>query len=426
MSGLSKKFILALESLSRAKKLTQLSNLIGVNRTTVSRWLTGRTDVSNIDSNIKEKVILVTKKILEDIDQQKILSDYEEKQNKSVDRMISVASIAEENIVNKLLAKLEGLPHRITPQGYARKYNLNVSDQGVVQLHLSDLHLGAILQKPATAEDFNFKIAGRRLAFVIANTLRYKKKDRQNQRLVLIFNGDIVEGKLSHSFFGSEDLEDQQACVIYYLSQILGLVAAEFPRVDVYCIGGNHDRNVLVNPSRSLHNKHKNFATPVFVALSLFAQNLKNLTVHISASPFAVFPIFDYWVAATHGDTDLKLRAPNKARALNIFEHSLSQLNASKRLGVDISLLHLAHYHSPLMAPFESGIVLINGSIKPHGGYEYTEGYDGKCGQWLIHSVPEHIMGHSFFIALDKNVNDMEEMDQIIKPYNGIDCFGKE
>jgi hypothetical protein len=305
---------------------------------------------------------------------------------------------------------------KIKPSGFALTKPHQKSER-VLNLHLSDLHIGSRLAPDEFPEAANPQTEARRLGALFMETAEYKTQYRERTRLNVHLNGDLLQGLLRHSFAIEEDpLTDQFARVLHMLCQGLAYVAKHFPAVEVFCQTGNHGRNITVHPGRATAQKWDSFETMVYIALRLACGNLTNVKFHIPKTPYCAVPLFDKWALLTHGDTVINAGNPSKNLNIDGILKQSDRINATKMYGHQYSVIMIGHVHTALMLEFAGGTLIVNGAATPSNGHSLSLGYPAACAQWLFESVKDHPVGDSRLLRLGPSIDNDAVYEKVIQP----------
>jgi hypothetical protein len=299
--------------------------------------------------------------------------------------------------------------------GYAAKTPKTTVER-MLTLHLSDLHVGAILKATDSPSPFGSLEESRRLAHVVSETCDFKTKYRDHTSLNLLLNGDLLQGRLQHQLVDGQPVPQQQVALGKYLMHTVTEFSHAFPFVNIYCESGNHGRDKLQHEGRAVEGKANSYEWPVFEFLQMATSTLKNVTWNIPKAPYALVKLFDKVMFMTHGDTELKLKSPT--RGFDSFEKSLDRMNARMTYGTKVDLLTVGHFHDAMAKPVGESWVIVNGCLVPADGHARTEGYDSTCGQYLWESVPGFPFGDNRFIRVGGKQDRDPELNRIIPAYD--------
>lgn len=305
------------------------------------------------------------------------------------------------------------LRDKITPTGYALKAKRPI--KRTVVLLLSDLHLGADLSGRENPVPFGKVEEARRLEFVVRQAIDFKPQYRDQSELLLILNGDMIEGYLLHDLRDGAPLTEQMVVFWRYFRTIIGVLSQTFPRVRVECQPGNHGRDRMRHPSRATSSKWDGHEWRMYYALAEMCSGLKNVTFNIPFRAVSVVDLYGSKLGITHGDTEVKLGPPDRAAEANA--HTLDRINSTELYGCKIDAWALGHYHTPRHQPRDP-IVVWNGGLIPANGHGRSSGYIGEpCGQFLWEASPGFPVGDVRFIKVGPEQDRDEKLGKLIEPF---------
>lgn len=321
---------------------------------------------------------------------------------------------------------------KLSPSGYALKPWKKRKTKRILNLLLSDLHIGARLEANEHPYPFGPTEEARRLSHVIMNTVEYKTDHRDETELNVYLAGDVVEGLLMHETRSGAPLVEQSIAFMRYITQALLILSARFPTVRVYCQTGNHGRNKLIHPAPSGHHKHDSHEGILYNAIKLAMEvgRIPNVTVDIPPTPYCAVPLFDSWAMVLHGDVG-PVNFGNPAKTLNVSQiaHRVAEMNATKAYtcgdplcrdkhgGHEFSLVAGGHVHVGAHVSLPTADIIINPALVPSNWYALDLGYIGASGQRIWESVPGHPMGDSRLIKVGRTQDIDASLDKIIAPY---------
>jgi len=311
-------------------------------------------------------------------------------------------------------AAREHLAGKIEPAGYALRPRASPPSRAIVLL-LSDLHFGADLSGADNPTPFGAVEEARRFEHVIVEAVEYKKRHRDQSELVLLLNGDLIEGYLLHDLRSGAPLTEQKLIFWKHLSASIGLLSREFPRVRVYCQPGNHGRDVVRHPGRATSEKWDGHEWSMYWALKEMSRRLDNVTFDIPQRAISVVDLYGKKLLVTHGDTELKIGHPDRAAERN--RQVLDRVNSALTYGVRFDGAAFGHWHAPR---FQPGVVelLFNGALVPPNGFARSMGFTGEqCGQFVFESVPGHLIGDLRLIRVGPEQDRDTRLGSIIPPF---------
>ena len=340
--------------------------------------------------------------------------------NRRLARSISLAEAHEALSLRRFKqAAREYLHGKITPTGYAKKQTKGPVKRSVCLL-LSDLHLGSELSALDNPIPFRAVEEARRLEYILRQACDYKPQYRAHSELVLILNGDLIEGQLLHDMRDGAPLTEQMMIFWKLLGPFVGFCAQQFPSVRVVCQPGNHGRNKLRHPGRATSSKWDGFETAMYLALREMSSALVNVTWQIDFRAVSVVDLHGATLGVTHGDTEVKLGDPDTKATENAA--SFDRINVTRLYGVEFDAWTIGHFHKPRWRPGTPDVIY-NGALLPPNGYARTQGYIGeRCGQYLWEAVEGFPVGDVRFVKVGEAQDHDESLGKLIKPFR----FGGE
>jgi hypothetical protein len=235
-----------------------------------------------------------------------------------------------------------------------------------VNLILSDLHIGSDLDPREVPLKFGIEEEARRLASIALKVADYKTDHRDETELNVFLLGDIIEGKL-HDILAAAPRAEQVARGIYLLTQVIGFLASQFKKVNVYCSGGNHDRDNKRHPDRATSGKWDGDGTVVYYSVKMALAGNDRVTVHIPRTPYVEVQAFDKWLFGTHGDTLLNVGYPGGNINTKKANAETNKINAARAKGHEYSAFFEGHVHAGATLNLEShdAVMLWNGCLVP-------------------------------------------------------------
>lgn len=339
--------------------------------------------------------------------------------NRRVARSITLAAAQEQLALRHFqVAARQCLAGKIQPIGYAKKPS-SAPIKRTVCLLLSDLHLGAELHSLDEPVPFRATEEARRLEYIMRQAIDYKPQYRAHSDLLLILNGDVIEGQLGHDLRDGAPLTEQKVVFWRYMSRMVGEFSAAFPRVRVVCQPGNHGRDKVRHPGRATSRKWDGHEWELYYGLSQMASSLRNVEWQLDFRSASKVDLYGSWLGVSHADTEVKVGHPDTSAQKNA--QILDRINAVRLYGVEFAAWVFGHYHSPRYQP-RNPRVLWNGALIPPNGYARSEGHIGEpCGQWLWEAVPGHPIGDLRFLEVGVAQDHDEQLGRIIEPFRFSD-----
>lgn len=336
-------------------------------------------------------------------------------QNRRLARTISLAQASEQlNLQQMKMVARELFSSKIQAVGYAKKKPSKPMKRSAVLL-LSDLHIGAELSSLDEPMPFRAIEEARRLEYVMRQAIDYKPQYRENTKLVVLWNGDVIEGQLMHQLGAGAPLAEQKAAMWMYGRQMMAEFSATFPEVEVHWQSGNHGRDKVRHPGRATWRKWDGHEFEIGFALQQMCSDLKNVTWNQPFRAVSAINLHGSILGLTHGDTEVKVGHPDSAAERNA--RQLDKVNATRVHGVEFDAWAFGHFHTPR---YHCGHIrtIWNGALVPPNGHARSEGYIGDpCGQYLWEAVEGHPIGDVRFLEVGPFVDRDERLGHIIKPF---------
>jgi hypothetical protein len=338
--------------------------------------------------------------------------------NRRIARTVSLVASHEELHTRRFLSAVsEHLAgHRIEPVGYARKTLSDRPAKRKVIPLLSDLHFGSNLSPKDNPTPFGPVEESRRFDKVVHEIADYKPQYRNDTDLLLLLNGDLIEGFLGHDNTRDESpLVEQEIILLKYMEAAIGHLAAAYPRVTVHCQPGNHGRDKLLHPGRATSSKWKGIEWKLYKVLEMLCRSLPNVTFDVPYMAVSIIDVFGSKILVSHGDTEVPIKHPDSGASWNAAQ--LAQINSSRRYGCEFIAAMFGHYHAGRLIP---GTIwrIHNAALVPPAGYARgMSGNDEKCGQWLIEGVKDHPIGDTRFLDVGPSEDHDQSLGKIIKPF---------
>ncbi len=341
--------------------------------------------------------------------------------NRRLARSISLFAANEEQARRLFMATArQYFSDKIVPVGYAKKPGGKPIKRSVC-LMLSDLHIGSDLSGVDNPSQFGAVEEARRLEYVLRQVIDYKPQYRDNSELVLMWNGDLIEGLLLHDLRDGAPLAEQKAAFWSYASAFIGECAAAFPRVRNFFKPGNHGRDKVRHQGRATSRKWDSHEFELGFALMMMTSSLKNVTWEVDAQgnldrkPYSIIDLHGSNFLLTHSDTEIKLGDPDTKARENFAE--LSNLNSTLKYGARCAAFGFGHYHKARYQIGGGVRILWNGALLPPNGHARTMGYAESCGQWLFEAVEGYPVGDVRLIEVGRAQDRDERLGSIIKPF---------
>lgn len=335
--------------------------------------------------------------------------------NRRLARSISLAEAHEALSIRRFKqAASQYLAEKIAPTGYALK-NTSKKFKRTVCLLLSDLHLGSELNALDSPMPFRAVEESRRLEYVLRQALDYKPQYREDSELLLILNGDLIEGMLMHDFRDGAPLTEQKVIFWKYFAAFIGTVASAYKSVKVVCQPGNHGRDKVRHPGRATSRKWDGHEFEMYYALMMMSSELRNVAWQLDFRAVSIVDLHGSNLGISHGDTEIKLGDPDTKSKDNAAV--LDRINSTRIYGVEFNAWAFGHFHKPRYQP-RNPRVIFNGALVPPNGHARTQGYIGEpTGQFLWEAVEGFPVGDVRFIEVGEAQDHDERLGSIIQPF---------
>jgi hypothetical protein len=336
--------------------------------------------------------------------------------NRRIARSVSLAAAHEALALRQLKAAVQHyLADKVTPTGYATAKPAWVRRKRTVVLHLSDLHLGSDLCARDNPRPYTAVEEARRLEYVVRQALDYKPQYRADSELLLLLNGDLVEGYLLHDLRDGAPLAEQKVIFWRYFRVIIGLLAQQYPSVRVFCQPGNHGRDKVRHPGRATSSKWDGHETSMYWALREMCSSLANVTWDIPFKAVSAIDLYGSKLLLTHGDTEVKLGDPDTKAERNA--HELAKINSTRIYGCEFDVAAFGHYHKPRYIPGRVKIIW-NGALVPPNGHARSSGWINEpCGQFLWEAVEGHPVGDVRFVEVGSAQDKDDKLGTLVQPF---------
>lgn len=296
----------------------------------------------------------------------------------------------------------------------------------VLNVNLSDLHFGAMLDPREVPLRYGHVEEARRLAGVALQVASYKRHYRKVTKLVLNLLGDIIQNQL-HDLRDGAPLAEQVAAALHLLVQLVIFLRQHYGEIQINCASGNHGRNTARHHDRATNEKWDSIETMLYYALKKAVAHLPDVTVNIPYTPFFTYKVFGTSIFGTHGDTVLKPGYPNRAINVGDVRKQINEINAKFEDPADKHRVFIVgHVHVASWTKLPNGVMFIsNGCLIPTDAYAQSIGItDTACCQTMFESARE---GKKVFIVGDRREIDVDEsmdrdasLDKVIVPFTSL------
>lgn len=337
-------------------------------------------------------------------------------QNKRLARSIAIAS-ANETLHLRMLMQLaqEYFTSKIRPAGYAKKVvKRNQSRTAIIVL--SDLHFGSDLRAIDNPEAFGAEEESRRFASIVQQVSDYKSQYRNDQRLLVCANGDLIEGALGHDQRDGAPLTEQKGACLHYFQQAIAQWARDYPSVHIEWQPGNHGRDKLRHPGRATSSKWDGHEWWLGYCLAQMCKGLPNVTFSVPFRAVSSIKVYNHWFLQTHGDTEVRLGDPDTQASRN--EKELAKVNSTRVFGHEYAVGIFGHFHKLRRFPWRSIEAIFNGCLVPPAGYARTSGYiNERCGQVIMEATEDYPVGDLRNLYVGASEDRDAILNKIVSPF---------
>ncbi len=300
------------------------------------------------------------------------------------------------------------------------KKNIKLKNRAIVA-HISDTHFGANINidEMGKVNQFNWTVAARRMALFAKQVVEYKEQHRDNTKLVVCINGDIIAGVIHNQEWFCDLLTTQFEGTIQILSQFISYCARYFDNVEVHCSPGNHSRAMhKMSKQRAMTHKWDSYENMIYLALKeVLKAKHSNIKVNVPKTPYAIIEVLGHRGFMTHGDTVLNVGNPGKSINMKSINMQINSLNASTLADKKFDFIMCGHVHVSTVQIADNGTtVLINGTLSGADPFCQSIGiFSNEPSQTLFEVTEDHPVGDIRMIKL-VNADKDESLDKIIEP----------
>lgn len=293
---------------------------------------------------------------------------------------------------------------------------------------LNDLHVGLNVDPKEVngINEYNFKIAGRRVAFFVDELCHFKldKRDRV-ERLHLLLNGDLVGG-IIHGL-ASRDYElltHQFNGCVHILTHAIARLAENYKNVSVYFSTGNHgDSPHRREGGRVISQIYDSIEGQIFYAVSAAHRKTKNVEFVAGHTLYQDFQLPAGRAAITHGHLMFSKALGNPGTSINnkslgaaIADFNNSEISRKKP---PVKLFLFGHTHVYFSLMTKDGTLVYNApSLSGVDSYAYSIGINyNNVGQLMFESTDKYIMGDNRLLYVQE-ADHNPRFDDIIPVYD--------
>jgi len=221
----------------------------------------------------------------------------------------------------------------------------------VALLHITDTHVGAV------TPTYNTKVAGERIAATVGKTVdltNINRADHPVDECVVMLGGDLIEQTAqfpNQAWAVDASTFDQMFTAARYISDALLTLLANFQRVMVYSVPGNHGRVGKGKGRQSVeYESATNWDSITCRIVREQMENQDRLSWSAGEGWYKVVEIGEYRALLHHGDTI-------RGFGGNIPAYGILRKHLSWSAGVmpDFTDAYLGHFHTPMSLPLANG-----------------------------------------------------------------------
>lgn len=306
-------------------------------------------------------------------------------------------------------------PPKIQALKKTPKWNTPVTHEIVA--HISDTHFGQCVDsEEVLGGKYDWSIAARRMGLFV-HTIASKGTPKTALRLV--FNGDLIEGKIHDDDRGVDMMSSQIDGTRQLITAMIDFLRSHFSRVEVICQSGNHERWPFRGPGRPTAQKYDSATTVVMRGVEQIFRNEKDVRFSLPLTPFSVWESCGHRFLATHGDDVFQIGNPSKGIKLDGLFARLHHMEAGGAFGGKINAVMLGHWHYPMVCRIPGmkpqPFLTVNGCASGRTAYSQTLGIAASSPVQTFWEVNEQLPIHHFTMV-DLDTADFDSKWEEIVP----------
>lgn len=262
---------------------------------------------------------------------------------------------------------------------------------GVPTLLLSDLHWGEVVDPSQIGgvNEYSLAIASARLRRTVETAVDLLKNHIASPTypgVVLALGGDMVTGDIHEELSATNEAEIMPVVLDLWgaLAWAIEVMADEFGRVFVPCVGGNHART-----TQKIRAKGRNFTSFDWLVYQFLAKRFEGderVTMFVPSGPDALYTVYGHKYLLTHGD---QFRGGDgMIGALGpIIRGDHKKRSRNGQIGMEYDTLVIGHWHQLI----QMKRLIVNGSLIGYNEYAYAGNFGFEPPQqalWITH--PKH------------------------------------
>lgn len=296
------------------------------------------------------------------------------------------------------------------------KPNWAKTSQREIVLHLSDTHFGQCVDPAEVVSgSYNWTLAARRMGYLAHEVAGFRREHRQNTTLRLVVNGDLIEGRIHNDDRGVDMMAAQIDGARQILTSVIDYLRHHFPRIEVMCQSGNHERWPFRGPGRPTAQKYDSATTVVLRGVEQIFRGCEDVRFHLPVTPFSTWQSCGWTYFATHGDDVFQIGNPSKAIQYSSLPGKLynieTWLRSQSQISDRVHVVMLGHYHNPLIThipgPKPQAFLTVNGCASGQTAYSQTIGVPSSSPVQTFWEATEHdpVDGFRMLVLDDADVS---------------------
>lgn len=336
-------------------------------------------------------------------------------------RSVAVVATRNQLFQEQLNTALEKLLANKYVVGAQYKPKKKVQTQRILNVMLSDLHYGAMLDGREVPLEYGPTEEARRTAAVAVQVAEYKPQYRDETELYIHIMGDIIQNQL-HDPRDGQPLAHQASAAVHLLTQFVLFQASHFKKVTVFCTPGNHGRFKSRHPDRATNQKWDSLENLVYFSVKTATRHQPNVEVHIPYTPFYTYEAFGMSGFMTHGDTVIKPGFPGSSIDVNGVRKQINEINSKRETSKRHSLFGVGHVHTYSCTKLGGGIYFMtNGCLIPTDAFAQSIGIiDTACCQSIWETVPGRMVGDRREADVNEYTDKDKALDKVIQAFTGF------
>lgn len=259
-------------------------------------------------------------------------------------------------------------------------------------LQLSDAHVGKEVAPDQTLGfgGYSFSVFLDRLAQLERAIISLYQNHTVSpiDRMVIAFQGDIVDGGLTHGVEAGQEhtVFTQFFAAGHAFAQFFRNLASYMP-LDIYTVVGNHGR-LPHQKKMPTKNRYSNFDMFLYAYIEALTKAVPNIAWHINHQPFQLVEVQNHIFHIAHGD---HWRGGDKAFGVPL--HAMG-----RQVSATTSLYHKAgksapnyyvtgHLHRGIQIPHTLGDILVNGGFPGVDDYSLRDNFTAIDPMQRLHRV---------------------------------------